>query len=328
MALKNLSELRTNIATTIRDTQVPDLINSFLNLTLSEIGQAAPWTWLRRKTTFSTVVSQESYNLDEEVDRIAFLRQITTPRKLMTLPDHLFYQNVPDPENLSTGNPRYYRLWEETGFSTQNTSAEKVTVVSSSTSDTSKVVIVGRESTNNLVVAEEITLNGTTAVSSTNTYAIGGLLNCSKAAATVGTITIKGATSSTTFSLISPEEIAPRFKRLSLFPIPSSAITMYLEYYERIRLLVNDGDVPQLDHKWNWVLREGALAKSWEYKQNDAAAQQHLQVYLRGLELMRRQDQVNLDYVPVLAPRSSTRATVIRTSDSVGDNYPSYSLVI
>ena len=230
--MRTFDELRDNIASTIRDTQIDVILGNFINLSLSEIGNFHPWTWLRDKTTFSTVADQESYNLDEEIDRIAFLRQRTTPLKFLYVPDHLAYQYVPNPEDTGSGVPRAYRLWEETGFSVQNTSAEKLTVVSSSALDTGAtftVSLVGRESTNNLIVSESLTLTGTTAVTSTNTYAIGGLLQISKAKATTGTISIAGATSATAFSKIAPEERAPRFKRLSLYPIPSAVITIYVE---------------------------------------------------------------------------------------------------
>lgn len=326
--MKTLSELRTNIGSTVSETQVNSLIDSFINLTIAEIHSFHEWTWRRRKTTFATVVSQEDYNLDEEVDGVALLRQLTSPNKLIYLPDPKFYKYVPNPENLGTGNPEFYRLWEETGFSTQNAVAEKITAVSSSTADTSSftVVVVGRESTNNLEVSEILTLNGTTAVTSSYTYAIGGLFQCSKSAQTTGTITLKGATSSTTLSTIAPEESAPRFKRLSLYPIPSAVITMYLEYFTRPRLLVNDADVPQMDHKWIWVLREGVLAKMWEYKQNETASTQHFQIFRNGLELMRREDLRMTDYVPCLERPFYRRSTVRRMSDSSSNNFPSYAL--
>src|SRR3990167_2608047 len=247
--LRTFDQLRDNIASTFRDTQIATLIDNALNLALAEVWNAYPWTCARRKTTFSTVTSQEDYNLDEEIDRIILIRQRTSPQKLLYVPDHLFYALEPAPEDQGTGVPRYYRLWEETGFSTNLAAADTIAVLSSSTADGSsfKVVIVGRESTNNLIVSEEITLNGTTAVTSANTYAASGLMSCSKSARTTGTITVRRTTGSTTLALLAPEDLAPRLKRLSLFPIPSSAITMNVEYLERLRYLVNDADVPQTD---------------------------------------------------------------------------------
>src|SRR3990167_4292765 len=169
--LVTFDEIRDNIASAIRDTQIETLLSNFINVTLAEIWNHWPWTFKRRKTTFSTVPSQEDYNLDEEIDQIMVLRQRTTPLKLLYVPDRLFYALEPAPEDQGTGVPRYYRLWEETGFSTNLAADDTVYVSSSSTSDGSsfRVIIVGRN-TNGQVVSESLTLNGTTTVTSTTTF--------------------------------------------------------------------------------------------------------------------------------------------------------------
>ena len=327
--IATFDELRDNIASTIRDTQIETLLSNYINITLSEIWNAYPWTFKRRKTTFATVASQEDYNLDEEIDQIVVIRQRTTPLKLLYVPDRLFYQLEPDPEGQSTGIPRYYRLWEETGFSTNLAAADTIYVSSSSTSDGSsfRVIVVGRNSSGE-VVSESITLNGTTSVTSTTTWAASGLMQVSKSAQTTGTITVYRTTGATVLSEMSPEDRSPRYKRLSLYPIPSSAITMYVEYFERLRYLVNDADTPQMDHKWMWVLREGALAKAWAYKQNETASALAEAKFANGIRLMRLQDEANYDYVPVLQPRQVVYSTIRRTADSVSNAFPSYSLQI
>lgn len=325
MAIYTLANLYTNLGSTVRETQINALITDFINLTAEEIHNFHPWTWLRRKQTFATVASQEDYNLDEEVDRIAILRQIATPRRLLYLPDTLFYKLLPDPENKATGVPRIYRLWMETGFTTNLAVADTIYVVSSSTADGSafKVEVLGRNSSGD-VVRESLTLNGTTNVTSTTTFGADGLMKVSKSALTTGTISVSRTTGATLLSKLAPDDFAPTSKRLSLYPVPSAAVTMYLEYYERFRQMVNDNDVPQIDHKWNWVLREGTLAKLWEYKQNEAAATQHQVLFDRGLVRMRTEDESNQDYVPVLEMRNVWTSVIHRYSDSINDAYPVY----
>lgn len=325
MALTTLDELRDNIAATVRETQITSLITNFLNLTLQEIWDYHPWTFKRRKTTMTLTANQEDYALDEEVDGLALIRERTTPNRLIYLPDQPFYELEPAPEDGGTGTPRYYRLWEETGFKAQLAADGTVYVASSSASDGSSFVvrIVGRNSSGE-VVAETLTLNGTTAVTSTTTWDDGGLLQVSKSAATTGTITVSATTGDTVLSELAPEDLAPRYKKISFYPIPSATTTLYLEYWERLRLLVHDADVPMLDKKWLWVLREGALAKTWEYKQNEAATAQHYTIFANGLKTMVRADLRNLDYVPVLHPRRWHHPIVRRYSDSVGDAFPSY----
>ena len=327
MPMTTLKEIRDNIASTTRETQVSSLIDSFINLTGLEIHLFHPWTFLRRKQTFATVTSQEDYNLDSEIDRIAVLRQITTPTRLLYIPDSHFYDVVPDPENQSTGPSRYYRLWEETGFSTNLAADDTIYVSSSSASDTSTftVRVVGRNSSGE-VVAETLTLNGTSNVTSSTTWDAAGLMAISKSAATTGTITCYRTTGATVLSEMEPDNLAPRFKRLSLYPVPSSAVTMYLEYYERYRALVHATDVPQIDSQWAWVLREGALARMWEYKQSEQLSLAHRAIFQQGLLQMRQQDERNVDYIPVIQARQMISSVIRRYSDSVNDNFPVYGL--
>lgn len=323
MPLVTLSDMRTEIMSTVRENQNASLFTGFINLSLQEIFNSHLWTWRRRKSTITTVVSQESYNLDEEVDIIAVIRQRTTPVKLVQMEDETFYNYVPNLEDLGTGSPLSYRFWEETGFSTNITTAEALSVVSSSAADGASffVRITGRDS-NGLVVSENITLNGITAAASSNTYA--SLLSISKSARTTGIITVSGGTTATVFCRLAPTNMAPRFKRISLYPVPSAAITLYLEYYEVFRELVNDYDIPQMDIKWWWVGREGALARAWEYKQNDQGKLYHQQNFLRGLEQMKAQDKFNPDLSKVMRAKDHYVEVVRRYSDSVSDGMPSY----
>lgn len=326
--LSTLDELRDNIASVIMDTDTGTLtlIDNALNLTLGEIHHHHPWTWKRRKTTFATVASQEAYNLDEEIDEIALLRDLTNSRKLLYVPDRQFYRYIPDPEN-TTGTAQYYRRWEETGFSTNLAAADTVYVQSSSTADTTqKVLITGRRSSDGLVVTNSLSLNGTTTVTSTDTFDTDGLMYLSKSASTTGTVTVYRTTGATVLTRIGPNDTAPRYKRIGLYPIPSAVVTIYVEYYERLRYLVNDGDAPQMDSKWAWVLREGALAKMWQYKQKDAMFAASQGLFDRGLKQMVREDDANPDYIPVLEPRQVVTSTVRRVNDSVNNNFPGYAL--
>src|SRR3989338_206154 len=111
MPLVTLKNIREDVMKIVRETQNESLFTTFINTTGLEVHLFHPWTFLRRKQTFATVADQEYYNLDSEIDRIAVLRQITTPTRLFYVPDNQFYNVVPDPENRGSGTPRYYRLW-------------------------------------------------------------------------------------------------------------------------------------------------------------------------------------------------------------------------
>ena len=329
MAIRTLGEMRTHLKTRIRKTgtTVDAFVTDCLNMGLSEIHYFADWSWLRRKTTLSTVADQEDYRLDEEVDRIQLIRQRTTPHKLRYLPDRVFYRLIPNPEDLGTGNPRYYRQWEETSFETALAADDTIQVLSSNSADGSgfNVRIVGRN-TSDVVIAETITLNGTTAVTSTNTWDSGSIMRVSKSANTTGVITVRRTTGATTLIQIGPLEANPRVKIISLYPIPSAVITINLEYLERLHYLVADADVPQMDTQWSSVLTQGALQHLWKYNQDDVAAATARQAFLQGLGQMLKADgATRYDYIPVLQGRRPFAPSVVRRwADSSANDFPDY----
>ena len=305
--LSTLKELRDSIAFTCRETQIGSRIDEYINLTLMEINNFHLWSFLRRKTTFDTVDSQESYQLPRDVDKIGLLRN--TEQKLIHVPDELFYKWIPDP-TAETTYPRYYRLWEDYGVETQIATAELLDVVSDVVGDDAKVTIVGTDA-NGYELVETFTLSGTTDQNGAKTFTT--IRQVSKEEATVGNVTVTGHTSTTVFVTLLPEERSPRFKQISLYPIASTdSIAHYLEYYARLRELVNDQDVPAIDRKWHYLLREGALAKVYQYKNNDTAYVASQRIFMAGLEKMKREDVLNVDYIPYLQSAGYRRAAGIR----------------
>lgn len=330
MAIRTLGEIRTHLGSIIRDTttETQTLITDCLNLALEEIHYYADWSSLKRKTTFSTVVDQEDYRLDEEVDRIMVVRRRSPPVRLLNLPDEKFYRYVPDPEDRGSGVPRYYRQWEETGFTTSLAADDTIQVLSSSTSDGSSfnVRLVGRNA-DGVVIRETINLDGTAAVASSTTWGSGSLMRVSKSADTTGVITVRRTTGATVLIRIAPTEANPRSKLLSFFPIPSTVHTVYVEYLERLHLLIHATDVPQFDTQWNWLLVQGALARGlWDFKNQEQKALKAEVTFLRGLAAMLSADgATRYDYVPVMERRLAISPSIVRRySDSLSDAFPVY----
>ncbi len=316
MSLSTLKELRDNIGETTRENQKDDLIDEYINLTLNEINDFHLWSFLRRKDTISSVASQEDYQLPRDVDKLGLVRQTASPVKIELVPDNRFFKFIPNPT--ATGNPRWYRLWEEFGVSTQISSAELINVVSDSTSDITQAVSVIGTDANGLELVETYTLSGTSIQSGSKTFLT--IRQVSKSAGTVGNITIVGNTSATTFLTLLPEERSPRFKRISFYPIPSSAITISFEYYTRLRELVNAQDVPAIDRKWHYLIREGALARMYQYQNKEQDYLATWRIYQEGLKRMKKQDLVNPDFIPQLIDANfqrKTRAGILELSDDV-----------
>lgn len=308
-------------------TQIGDIVDEMVNLTISEIndpGWAFPkgsqshlWNFLRRKTTFATVNGTSDYVLERDVDQISLIRQTASPVKLTQVPDEKFFELIPNPTE--SGNPKFYRLWETEGVATRLAAADTIDVVSSSTSDagdsTLAVSVSGYDS-NGIWRTNTYTLNGTTAVNGTVTFAAREIF-VSKQKDTTGSITVRENSGSTTVVVLGPKERAPRFKVMTLYPTPGSALTMYLEYRARIPTLNHDSDVPLIDEKWHYIIRLGALAKVYQYlnKETDFVSTQA--IYSAAVRAMVQADSVQPDLINYLSPRRryASEIGIVRADD-------------
>ncbi|MBU0598894.1 hypothetical protein KKF61_07990 [Patescibacteria group bacterium] len=322
--MRTLSEIRSHLASVTGETQINDLIGEFINLTLLEINDPAwatkgyrhLWTFNRRKHSFATVASTEFYQLPRDVDIVTIVRQTSSPFKLSQVPDELFYDYIPNPTE--TGNPLFYRFWEQEGLEVRLSTDDTLKVSSSSASDSSAIkVILSGYDTSGIKRSEELSLNGTTAVDGTITWDAGRSMRISKSDDTAGLITVAEKTSSTTLLVMGEHERSPRFKVIGLYPIPSSAITIYLEYYTSIRRLEHDSQVPDINDKWLWVVKLGALTKIYQHQEPDSQRVITTQeLYRRGVESMVKSDLLQPDYIPHLRTHRRRHTGVFE----IGDN--------
>jgi hypothetical protein len=307
-------EIRDSVLNTTRQTnaQIGDLVNEFINYTLHEIndpGWAFPnkdysplWNFLRRKTTFQTVTNTPDYLLGRDVDRVAIVSQRTSPVKLSQIRDEEFLRLVPDPT--STGNPNYYRLWETEGVSTRLAADDKIDVVSSSANDdgdSELSVSVSGYDTNGIWRTDTYALNGTTVVAGTITFVANRGIVVQKQKDTTGSITVTKNSGGTVLVVVGKDERAPKFKVISLYPIPSSAITIYLEYYTFIPELNNDSDVPMLYEKWHYIVRLGALSKVYQYLNKEQDFITTKAIYSAAVRSMVSADQAQPDLIEHLS---------------------------
>ena len=293
--------------------QIGSLVNNFINMSLDEVNNPAwafdrrwggknenfhhLWSWLKRKTTFATVIGTEDYVLERDVDKIAFMRQTTSPRKLTQIPDEIFFREHPNPTE--SGNPRIYRIWAIDGVSTKLAAADLIDLVSSSSSDGSAFTASVLGYVSGRLISEAYTLNGATAVAGTNTFDAREIF-VSKSGVTTGNITFRRNADSSTLVVLGPQEVSPRFKVVTLFPKPSSVMTIYLEYYKRIRELVNDSDAPEFDPSWHYVVILGTVAKIMQHLGKTTDFESQMGLYASAVRAMVAHDKTNPDLVEYL----------------------------
>lgn len=326
MAVSTRKQLRDSVLDTTQqdNAQIGDLVNDFINLTMNEIAEPAwafdrrfggggnlyghQWKWLKRKTTFATVASTSDYVMERDVNRIALMRQTSSPIKLTQVSDERFFNELPNPTE--TGSPTIYRLWEIDGLSTRLAAADTLNMVSSSTSDGSSFTVSVIGYVSGRLVSEVFTLNGTSSVTGSTSFDAREIF-ISKSGKTTGNITVTRATGGATVLVLAPEDISPRFKIATLYPTPSSAITIYVEYYKYIRELVNDSDTPEFHSQWHYVVRLGALAKVYQHLGKTLDSESVMSQYASAVRSMVAADLVEPDYIDYLQRRNVTPQIVI-----------------
>ena len=241
--LETLAEIRSNVASTTRETQINSLIDTFINLTLQEINDPA-WSfeqvqafrgyahlWTFNERTF-TLYTRESFNqLPRDLDKLVFVRTIPEFNKLKFIPTDA----IPDYfDGDAEGTPTHYTIWTQEGVEISLSTDDTIDLVSSSASDGSAFTlsIVG-DSTSDYSQSEVYTLNGLTEVTGTKTFSTNKPLRVSKSGKTTGYITLHEHTSGHILGVIAPEERSPRFRMIAFYPAPSyttGAITAIANY--------------------------------------------------------------------------------------------------
>ena len=312
MAISTKAEIRDNVLLTTQqdESQVGTLVESYINLTLHEIESpgwaftprreiAHNWGFLKRKTSFDTVDGTAEYVLDRDIKKIALMRQTTTPAKLTRMMDEDFYAQIPNPTE--EGTPLIYRVWELSGIATKLAVADKIDIVSSSTSDDddTDLTVTVWGYVGGILQSETYTLNGTTTVSGSSTFDARDIF-VSKSKDTAGTITITENSGSTTLTTLGKEERSPLHSVVTLYPEPNAAITVYVEGWGYMKEMVNDGDTPPFGAHLHYIVRLGTLSKVYQHLGKDTDFTLTQSMYASAVRAMVVADRGTSDFVPKL----------------------------
>jgi hypothetical protein len=219
------------------------------------IMRSFPWAELDRNYSLSVTAGTRDYALNYEVENIIKIWDTTNGKEILAkdLRDHIRF-TAPVLEvagNTLTGQPDDYILIGTKSVTALLSTADKVQVLSTSASDISPKVIRISGLVSSMPVSESITLTGTTAVDSTNTFDSGCELTISAGTSDgtlsdlAGVVTVREkTTSSNVISKLAPEDRAPSYLWVRLSPTPASAITAQVWYKRKWKPLNNDNDVP------------------------------------------------------------------------------------
>lgn len=218
-----------------------------------------PWKFLEWDSaeTFTCTVNTRLYALHQEFWRpIYFFNQgtqaylIETPNRQLAATDARW--------NVVSSRAGYFRLTSRSPVAAQPSSSTTVRIVSSSASDsTAAKAITIRGVTANGVTSEALTPNGTSQVTSTNSFT--KILGVTKAAAWVGNMTLTSNAGVVTNLVLFPTEYGRSYQQIEFLVQPNTADIIEYRFIRQPAILVNDNDIPDIPAPHSHLLVWDAL---------------------------------------------------------------------
>ena len=242
-----------------KNTTQRDKAYDFANQRYERIYRLYPWTGTIDSETITIVEGQKEYVLDYKAGEVLNVFDFTSGRDIDEHSLRTYIEQIAALQdvvgNVRDGNVGGYRQIRETTSKESMQIDDTVEVISSNNNDLTPncVRIVGKSS--GIQVAENITLTGTTAATSMNTYDSGEYLQIT-AGTTDGTEkTVSGILSvreSTTPANVKAQiasvDDATWYQWIAVNPTPKSSPNSVVVYYrKRFRKLVNFNDAPIID---------------------------------------------------------------------------------
>lgn len=248
--------------------------------------------------TFASVNGQAIYALPQAVAGVAAITDRTTQIRLSLVTQD--YIRDADPGLVLSGPPDCYAFTGIQAVSVQPSAAAEIFVKSTAAGDTTQTAYIEGIRTGGYFKALSVTLNGTTAVSLSASFA--DFIEITKfylSATAVGTVTLTQTSGvGTELARIAIGQTFARYQGIQLWPTPASAITYYVDYARTLPDMSNTTDEPLLPDDFHWLLVEGALVKEWTKKDDLQRRQAAQQDYMRGLRDLHYRVTCAPDYLP------------------------------
>lgn len=287
-----LSEIVTNVKSEFGPvTNIDNLIKIWANKGqqrfISSTKHYFSWMILNR-LTLTTEADVSEYALSPLVDTSKMINMYSEDRRwtIRVISRREFQERFPD-TSLISGDPVIAYLSGYTPVSKQPTSASQLTLVSTA-ADTSIVTIDGLN-TDGILIREEITLDGLNPVVSVNSFtrimgrSINGFLN--------GIVTMTSNGGAVTNAVISPRDRQGLMPKLTFYPTPSSAKSLYYDACMKLPPLVSDNDMSLIPEQYHDAIEEYCLFRGYKHKKDTVNANASLQLFKERVEEAVRDDR-------------------------------------
>ena len=264
---KDFNTIKTNVGTKIQDTSaaMATIIGTFANKRYFQILRAINWQNIEYDYTFTTVSGTQNYALPDDFGKEISVRDTTTGVELAQVDYQYLVTTYPD-EVTDSGSPARYVIYEDV-VKTQPTSSSALTIVSSSSADTTQTILV-RGITGGIETTESVTLTGATPANTTNSYT--RIKGISKSAVTTGKITITSNSAAVTQTVMAPKVTESRYKLIKLHYVPTEALVISVPYIVKPLPMTEANDYPCLDIAD--LIEIGAESDAWFYKRQGSKA--------------------------------------------------------
>ena len=271
---KTFSSMKTTVGNNIQDTStdMATLIGGYLNDRQSEIKVRLKNCLMQTaRLDYSVSVSTEDIVLPEDCGDIVSVLDKTNNRQLEEITAQSWVNK--NAASIDTANTVNSYFTYDSPVRSQPTASGVLTVVSSSSADTTQSIYVRVLDSNGRETSESITLNGVTSVD--GTISTNRILGISKSAVTTGSITVTRSTDAIT--ILSPDVLIGRVALLRFGAAPASAFNCEIIYLQDMMPMKNAYDYPSVD--CCDALEAGATADALRFKRQYQKASDFEQIY-------------------------------------------------
>jgi len=255
-----------------------------------------------------TILPQEEYNMPIQCSHRSFMwhEEWGYPYVMQYMTDQDFYKTSYD--NNATGIPTIYRMWGEDMIISQPLESSIVSIVSSTTADTSiSVTVFGTVSgypDYEVIITDSS--DGTTSVDGSKSFS--SVERIVKASSSTGRITATSNSGNATIAVLPVGDTTSgiMYSKVQVWHLPSTAFEMQVQYYKEPYRLVNDSDVHELGQAFDEAIILLATAKL-KYESNQKEGDKFLGLYKDEIKVLRRVNIDKIDWIPRLKRRRESR---------------------
>ena len=251
--------MKGSVGSKIQDTSsaMETLTGTFLNKRYFQVLRAINWSNVDYEYEFTTVSGTQNYALPDDFGKEVSVRDTTTGVELARVDYSDLVANYPDGV-ADSGSPARYVIYEDV-VKVQPASALAITMVSSSSVDTTQTVLV-RGISGGVETTTTVTLLGANTATTTVTYT--RIKGISKSGVTTGTVTVSAG--AVTIAVMAPKVTESRYRLIKLHYVPTTALVISVPYIIKPLPMTENNDYPCLDIAD--LLEVGAEADAWFYK--------------------------------------------------------------